>query len=549
MYYFMNPDMCTSPLKIRNRSKDPLANPYIFVPCGKCLACQKSKSDGIEYRAIKEYDWCMSHGGRAYMITFTYDDAHLPRARAFKATNKVGNKFVGIDYGQYNSLRSLKEQYPELSDIKLPYPEYKDFYCHNKRDIQLFNKKLRARLKYYGYDVTMSYFIASEYGSDRYYTDSKGKHRKATERPHYHGIYYLYPNGSSNIPSELTFLNFAFDCWRMCSSKNFKNLLIDNKITSAIGYVAKYVVKTESYQCFGKRIFDVPCTFALFNGDDLELVEESQIAPFTLISKNFGAKHLLRKTISELVNEFDHNATIINPNGKAYTFPYPSYYKKKFLYVYECVTSDEIHSYDVLISQNLPNVAFDEVISINEGFTQTSIVSHITDIYFPTYLTNQLHSFDRLYTSLCAHWYDLPEKPFSEEFLKYGLYDFMLTRFSYVDISTGEVLQPEASIIIYKDGNINAYLSDYIICKFWSVLRKKDHLNIRQNIEMFIDDYTKLQYKFRNDKLLIQKDKAKKRAADRKFKTINRCANETSLKTLIRSHEIRIQNSAFYPKK
>ena len=534
--------MCTSPIKIKNRSKDPLANPYLFVPCGKCLACQKSKSDGIEYRAIKEYDWCLSHGGRAYMITFTYDDEHLPRARAFKAANRIGNKNIGIDYGAYNNVRDLRNQRPEYSDLKCPYPEYKDFFSHNKRDLQLFNKRLRARLKYYGYDVTLSYFIASEYGSDRSYIDQHGTRRKATKRPHYHAIYYLYPSTYGNIPSEHAFLNLAFDCWRKCSAQNFKSILIDNKITSAIGYVAKYVTKTEAYKEFGNRVFDVPCTFGLFDGDNLEIVEESQIAPFILVSKNFGAKHLLRKTINQLVTEFNHNATITNANGSVYQFPYPSYYKKKFLYTSECVENEEIHSYNVLISQNLPNVSFDEVITINECFTEMSIISKITDVYFPAYLTNQLNSFDRLYTSLTAYWYDLPDKPFSEEFLKYGLYDFMLTRYSLVHIATGEILQPEDSIISYIDGNITAYLSDYIIRQFWSVLRKKDHLHIRQTIEKFIDDYNRLQFKFRNDKLLIQKQKANKRAAERKFINQNLCANETSLKTLIRSHELRMQN-------
>ena len=540
--------MCTSPIKIKNRSKDPYANPYLFVPCGKCLACQKSKSDGIEYRAIKEYDWCLSHGGRAYMITFTYDDEHLPRARAFKATNRVGNKFVGIDYGEYNSLRTLKEQYPELSDIKLPYPEYKDFYCHNKRDIQLFNKKLRARLKYYGYDVTISYFIASEFGSDRYYTDSKGKRRKATERPHYHGIYFLYPNGSSNIPSEHTFLNFAYDCWRMCSSKNFKNLLIDNKITSAIGYVAKYVVKSESYECFGKRLFDVPCTFALFSGDDLQLVEESQIAPFTLISKNFGSKHLLNKSVASLAIELSKNVSIVNPNGKPYQFPCPTYYKQKFLYNTTPVTRDIIETYPVPVVQELPDNVYTEVIYLTEHSTEKSSQTDKCIEYIPQWISTQKHSFDKMYSSLCVSWYDAKDKPFSEEFLKYGLYDFLLTRYAYVDIFSGEMIEPENTIFSYPDGNRKCFLSDYVIKKFFSVASAKEHDKIRYSIESFIDSYNRTQSKFRNDKLLILKDKAKKRAAERKFLNQNVCANETTLKTLIRSHEIRMRNCLFNSK-
>lgn len=541
--------MCTSPLKIRNRSKDPYANPYLFVPCGKCLACQKSKSDSIEYRAIKEYDWCLSHGGRAYMITFTYDDEHLPRARAFKATNRVGNKFVGIDYGEYNSLRSLKEQYTELSDIKLPYPEYKDFYCHNKRDIQLFNKKLRARLKYYGYDVTISYFIASEYGSDRCYIDSRGKRRKATARPHYHAVYFLYPCSGGSMPSDHVFLNFAFDCWRKCSPKNFKNLLIDNKITSAIGYVAKYIVKTDSFLEFGKRLFDVPCTFALFNEDKLQLVEESQIAPFTLVSKNFGAKHLLNKTVASLALELSKNVTIVNSNGKPYQFSCPSYYKKKLLYNTISLDNEIIETYSVPVVQELPHKLYTEVITITEKSIEKSTKTDKCIEYLPTWISTQKHSFDKLFSSLCVAWYDAKDKPFSEEFLKFGLYDYLITRFAYVHIFTGEMIEPEQTILSYPDGNIKCFLSDFIIKKFFSVASAKEQDKIRNSIESFIDSYNRIQFKFRNDKLLIQKDKAKKRAAERKFINQNCCANETTIKTLMRSHEIRMQNCKFNSKK
>jgi hypothetical protein len=154
-----------------------------------------------------------------------------------------------------------------------------------------------------------------------------------------------------------------------------------------------------------------------------------------------------------------------------------------------------------------------------------------------------------LFASLSVAWYDAKNKPFSEDFLKYGLYDFLLTRYAYVDIFSGEMIHPENTISSYPDGNRKCFLSDYVIKKFFSVASAKEHDIIRSSIESFIDSYNRTQFKFRIDKLLILKEKAKKRAAERKFINQNVCANETSLKTLIRSHEIRLKNCLFNHKK
>lgn len=154
-----------------------------------------------------------------------------------------------------------------------------------------------------------------------------------------------------------------------------------------------------------------------------------------------------------------------------------------------------------------------------------------------------------MFSSLSVAWYEAIDKPFSETFLKYGLYDYLITRFAYVHIFTGEMIEPEQTILSYTDGNIKCFLSDYIIKQFISVASAKEHYKIRNSIESFIDSYNRIQFKFRNDKLLILKEKAKKRAAERKFINQHCCANETTLKTLIRSHKIRIQNCKFNSKK
>jgi hypothetical protein len=199
--------------------------------------------------------------------------------------------------------------------------------------------------------------------------------------------------------------------------------------------------------------------------------------------------------------------------------------------------------------QELPDKIFTEVIYLTENSVETTSKTEKCNEFLPIWISTQKHSFDKMYSSLCVSWFDAKHKPFSEEFLRYGLYDFLLTRYAYVDIFTGEMIEPANTILSYPDGNRKCYLSDYIIKQYFSVASAKEHDFIRNSIESFIDSYNRTQFKFRNDKLLILKDKAKKRAAERKFINQNVCANETSLKTIIRSHEIRMQNYLYNPKK
>ena len=331
--------MCTSPVKRRNPSKDPLAKEYIYTPCGKCLSCQKTKQDGIEYRALKEYDWTISHGGQVYFITFTYDDAHLPHVLVAPASTRIGSKFVGVD----------------TSYFRVDEGWYRKISCFDKQDIQKFNKRLRSRLKYYNFHVDISFLIVSEYGSNREYISSFGEHRKATQRPHYHAIYFITPSQrertkkrskpNEHLPSKTTFLNMSYDCWKKCEPYCFKEYLIDNKPLSAISYTAKYITKQQSDEIFSRNLPKHPAVFlmetekSLFNGHNYvkqyEEVPADRIMPFSTVSNNFGCKHLLGRSVKELSALMSKYTSITNQNGSIYSIPFPSYYIKKFLYISE----------------------------------------------------------------------------------------------------------------------------------------------------------------------------------------------------------------------
>lgn len=120
---------------------------FICVPCGKCVCC----------RAKKALDWkvrCMCESSTSncppLFFTLTYDNDHLPSD--------------GV----------------------------------NKEHIQLFMKRLRARLEYYNFDCSeLRYFIVAEYGSH-------------TLRPHYHGIFWNFPYFDRFIDK----IDIIHECWQ-----------------------------------------------------------------------------------------------------------------------------------------------------------------------------------------------------------------------------------------------------------------------------------------------------------------------------------------------
>lgn len=107
-------------------TKDYVIYPlYIVVPCGKCLLCRNRASLSWQCRALAET--CCSSNIPLF-VTLTFDNEHKP--------------LLGVE----------------------------------KRDIQLFLKRLRKNLK----DSNIRYFCVSEYGSHTY-------------RPHYHMIIWNWP--------------------------------------------------------------------------------------------------------------------------------------------------------------------------------------------------------------------------------------------------------------------------------------------------------------------------------------------------------------------
>ena len=146
--------MCISPIKIRNPHRfldcyeynrgDVLPldrrfvseEEYIEVPCGKCAECRDSYLLSLRQRAQVE---CMT--SYAYMVTLTYDDAHLPYL-----------EFTG-DHG-----RHIKLYYADVSHI------------------QSMIKRLRTRSLMVSRGLR--YISVTEYGTNKF-------------RPHHHMILFV----------------------------------------------------------------------------------------------------------------------------------------------------------------------------------------------------------------------------------------------------------------------------------------------------------------------------------------------------------------------
>lgn len=147
----------------------------VQVPCGKCEACQSNYRQQWTMRLIYEYKSAKT----AAFCTLTYAPEHL----------------YFNDYGV-----------PSV----------------NKRDVQLFMKRLRKKL-----GVGIRYFLMSEYGDDP----------RFTQRPHYHFLLFNYP--------PMAFLKLGLvinECWNK-TDKYFQLAKVAEPVTGRrISYCAGYAI-------------------------------------------------------------------------------------------------------------------------------------------------------------------------------------------------------------------------------------------------------------------------------------------------------------------
>lgn len=170
---------CEHPVRVYNK----YVNDWFTVPCRKCLACQKNKSNKLVGR-INSLGSCSSS---MIFITLTYDDDHLPWF------DFSCNELSRFDYRSkqrvYETIDPVVDvlKMSQLDDMLLinGMPDSKhqsaigqaQYGVLQKKDLQDFFKRFRKSLLYALPTYTFKYFAVGEYGS-------------YTFRPHYHAILF-----------------------------------------------------------------------------------------------------------------------------------------------------------------------------------------------------------------------------------------------------------------------------------------------------------------------------------------------------------------------
>ncbi|AXH75793.1 MAG: replication initiator protein [Microviridae sp.] len=217
---------CLNPKGIVN----PKLGVSMRVRCGKCLACKEYRAGQWTIRLI-EQEKCTKNN---WFVTLTLNDEN-------------------ITWGKYN---------PTL----------------NKRDVQLFFKKLRKLL-----ETRISYFAVGEYGSQ-------------TKRPHYHIL--LFNTGVDNKEVLLSLLQLAWTD----SKSDGKGFIHTGSVTpQSIRYVSGYMEK----------------------GINGEAVSEEIQREFNLMSKGIGKEYLEKNFFYHFENEK------ITYRYKGIEKPLPRYYRDK----------------------------------------------------------------------------------------------------------------------------------------------------------------------------------------------------------------------------
>lgn len=181
---------------------------YIDIPCGKCVGCRLEYSRQWADRCLME----LQEHEKAYFLTLTYDDNHLPYKEFVTPTGEV---IPCPDYG-----RSAFTPSPQLD---LETGEVHTCATLHKRDIQLFHKRLRKELG------NVRYFTAGEYGDH-------------TKRPHYHSIEF-----GLEIP-DLKRYKYVNGYWLYTSEtldRIWQNggVIIGDCTWETCAYTARYVMK------------------------------------------------------------------------------------------------------------------------------------------------------------------------------------------------------------------------------------------------------------------------------------------------------------------
>ena len=205
----------------------------LYVPEYDDIVERNKRSDDQALRYAEEIRLYNSCGGKVVFVTFTYNDIYIPRLPIYKDDGTV--KFVS------SFSRVHKERY--LNSLR----------CYLYDNFPIFKKSFSSKYTLVPEELPFRYTWCSELGSDGYYVDDTGLVRKATNRPHYHCLFFFPPTIVSelgNNPKDYKWLlghlwHYGMIRWSD-EKKSYKYpIFVDSDF--AARYVSKYCNKELKY--------------------------------------------------------------------------------------------------------------------------------------------------------------------------------------------------------------------------------------------------------------------------------------------------------------
>lgn len=237
---------CFSPYYVKNQYTNTRGqNKVTPVPCGKCVTCKKRRARHWTFRLHQEAKQSKS----VSFLTLTYKDEHLPKSK---------NGFATLD----------------------------------KKDFQLFMKKLRIECPKSNKQHRIKYYAVGEYGAEHH-----------TTRPHYHAVMFNVPHRLIQSPLKIT------EIW----GKGRVDLEYPKNESKTTNYVTGYITKSTF-----ERRDHIDTSTGLITEDD-------RVAEFSLMSKGMGLSFLTDK----MVKYFKDRKIFVIQGSGGELISMPRYYKQK----------------------------------------------------------------------------------------------------------------------------------------------------------------------------------------------------------------------------
>lgn len=262
---------CISPIRIRNPSKYKFKQrwqPFIDVPCGKCLYCLQRRSNNFAFRIACELK-CSKFN--PLFVTLTYDEFNVP----FGVPVISDDAYDAVDRIEcFDIQRGSDRTNWRIGKYSISPDDGRSVLF--RRDLTKFLKRFRVK-----FDVSIRYFACGEYG------EPAGREVK---RPHYHLIIWSLDDF---IETDKLYRAIT-DSW------SFGFVTISSVASAHVHYVAKY--------CCGKYFTDNP-----FNN-------YKDFRPFIACSKGLG-KCFLTPAMKRYIYQNLGNFTYLPVNGEKFSLP------------------------------------------------------------------------------------------------------------------------------------------------------------------------------------------------------------------------------------